>query len=74
MVVPVLQAYLDESADEKTRYFFCVGAFLTSESEWRIIQEKWVKRICENGIKYFHAADCKAVCGPFQMLRRLHED
>ncbi|MGD0235362.1 MAG: DUF3800 domain-containing protein [Syntrophorhabdales bacterium] len=69
-MMPILTAYLDESADEKRKDFFCVGAILTSEYHWKEIEKRWAKRLSEDDIEYFSATNCKAVKGPFWKLRK----
>src|SRR5271169_5738517 len=66
---PILDTYLDESADENRRLVFVVGAFLASEPNWKAIQDAWLKRLKDDEVLYFSAKHCNSVTGPFKHLR-----
>jgi hypothetical protein len=69
MSPPVLQSYLDESADEQRKNVFCVGGCLASDLNWTAIEKAWTGRLAADSIAYFRATDYKAVKGPFSKLR-----
>jgi hypothetical protein len=69
---PVLSCFTDESSDETRKEVFCVGAFLANEVHWKAIEGEWLKRLSQDGIAYFRAADCKSLRGPFRKLSRVY--
>ena len=72
VVVHVLDTFIDESSDQTRKDVFCVAGFLAHEHFWKPLEERWVKRLAEDGVKYFSAKDCKSVQGPFSHLRKVH--
>lgn len=70
--IPLLTSYLDESSDEKQEHAFCVAACLATDENWKTIQGRWLERLQQDRVAYFHATSCKAVSGPFFHLRREH--
>jgi hypothetical protein len=67
---PILESFLDESADEQQEAAFCVGAFLCAKDILKVIQNAWVSRLQAENVAYFRASDCKAARGPFGGLRK----
>jgi hypothetical protein len=68
----VLDAFIDESSDQKSKEVFCVAGFLAHERFWKALEEQWVKRLRADGVKYFRSTDCKSVRGPFEHLRKVY--
>lgn len=67
-LLPIVDSYSDESADEKCEQAFCVGAIIAGAPHWALIQDEWKKRL--NGLDYFSAKDHRTLGGPFQKLIR----
>jgi hypothetical protein len=51
----VLWAYLDESGTHKGSSSVKVAGFVGNENEWRYFQNKWVKKLAQYNMDYFHA-------------------
>jgi hypothetical protein len=64
--LPIVDSYLDESADEKQEHVFCIGALLAGRQDWMVIQKEWIKRL--DCIDYFRTTDYKTLSGPFRRL------
>jgi hypothetical protein len=70
--LPIVDAYLDESSDEKREQAFCVGGIIAGAHHWRPIQDEWIKRLGRSGIEYFSVKDCRSLRGPFRKLVTKH--
>jgi hypothetical protein len=72
VMTQVFDSFLDESSDKTQKDIFCVAAFLANERLWKPLEERWVKRLQQDQVRYFRASDCKTVHGPFEHLRKVH--
>ncbi|MGD0325958.1 MAG: DUF3800 domain-containing protein [Terriglobia bacterium] len=70
VMAEILDTFMDESSDQEQKDVFCVAAVLANEKIYRPLEDEWVKRLDEDGIKYFRASDCKSVRGAFEHLRK----
>jgi hypothetical protein len=70
VMTQLLESFLDESSDQEQKDIFCVAAFLANERLWKPLEDRWVKRLQQDHVKYFRASDCKAVRGAFDHLRK----
>jgi len=53
----MIQAFCDESHDERDRVFTLAG-FIGDESEWALLADKWQERCTKDGVDCYHASDC----------------
>lgn len=65
----VLTAYMDESHDSGAKVF-AVAGYIGSPAEWFELERHWAKRLSEDGIKCWHAADCESGFGEFKALSK----
>jgi hypothetical protein len=49
-MLPILRAYLDESADETRSSIYCVGALLCNEQMADEMQNRWSEILADEGM------------------------
>jgi hypothetical protein len=64
-VLVMLTCAFDAGGDETTP-FLTVAGFASSTEDWDKFSLAWKKRLDEDGIAYFHAADLDSFHGPFR--------
>jgi hypothetical protein len=69
-VIASIDAFLDESSDQNRKDVYSVAAFISSNNNWKALQDDWSTRLDQDNIEYFHTASCKKVDGPFLPLRQ----
>jgi hypothetical protein len=68
----VLESFIDDSSDQTQRDVLCVSGFLANQELYKAFEKQWIERLRQDGVRYFRAADCKAVRGSFEHLRKIH--
>lgn len=72
--VAVLYAYLDESGIHDESPVILIGGFVAKQPLWAALEPDWQQRLENQGLTYFHAADCEAGRGVFSDLDRPRRD
>ena len=62
-------AALDESTDRERKYTFVVAGYLGRQNHWANAQRKWMRRLAEDGLKYFSTNECMFLSGEFKKFR-----
>ena len=65
----LLRIYVDDSADQTQEKVVLAGAFVGWYHQWSDLQQKWRKRLKQDGLEYFHATECKSLQGEFSRFR-----
>jgi hypothetical protein len=64
----LLRTYIDDSADETHEKAVVAGAYVGFYHQWNMLTKQWKKRLKQDGIRFFHAADYYGLHGPFAVF------
>jgi len=63
-------AYLDESSDPRRQRAFTLAGYVGHEDSWELFEDRWAKRLEDDGIQTFHMTDCENCYGEFGKWRQ----
>ena len=61
----MLNAYMDESSDERAEKVQCIAGLMAPAAEWNCIWGEWAQLLLKHGITEYHAKECCAGEGEF---------
>jgi hypothetical protein len=62
----VLQAFIDDSKDQREEESFALGGFRAPADRWERLNEDWNTLLTAEGLIEFNASDCSGGWGPFR--------
>jgi hypothetical protein len=64
-IVTTIEAYFDDSCDEKHKQYAAIGGLIAASIPWQVFEKKWASATYQ--LKGpFHSADCEAQRGVFR--------
>jgi hypothetical protein len=63
--------YIDDSADRNRERLVIAGAIIAKKQDWKHLNQRWKKRLAEDGLEYFKSSHCETLNGQFHKFRAL---
>lgn len=64
----MLNAYMDESSDERKKKVQCIAGLLAPAAQWNCIWGAWAQLLLRHGITEYHSKECLAGEGEFDQF------
>lgn len=65
----IVRVYVDDSSDEQQEIAISAGAFLGKFGDWCKLKNSWLRRLKQDGLKYFRATEYYSLRGEFGRYR-----